>query len=160
LTNNTRRRSEFFNPEFIDSRKIHLVVFVAAFVFLRLLLLTVQPWPSAALRVKLQLDITHYYLRNYVTLCVSQKQFFLLSTHAKMFKLVMALSWSGRWRLLWWFKMCIPLKNVFVLVKYHNSWLLKSGIASRTPNICSGLLFDYTQKFHKKRVRKVIIEMN
>jgi hypothetical protein len=33
--------NEFFNPEFVDSHKICLVVFVAAFVVLRLIALRV-----------------------------------------------------------------------------------------------------------------------
>jgi len=41
MTNSTRKRTEFFNPEYVDCHKVHLVVFVAAFVILRLLTLTV-----------------------------------------------------------------------------------------------------------------------
>jgi len=37
MTNNTKMKAEFFNTEFVDPHKIYLVVFVAAFAFLRLL---------------------------------------------------------------------------------------------------------------------------
>jgi len=42
----------------------------------------------------------------------------------------------------------MSLNNVFESVKSRNSGLLKPGITARTPNIFSGLLFDYNQQFH------------
>jgi hypothetical protein len=42
----------------------------------------------------------------------------------------------------------MSLNNVFEFLKYRNSGLLKSGITAKTPNICRGFQFDYTQQFH------------
>jgi hypothetical protein len=54
----------------------------------------------------------------------------------------------------------MSLNNVFEVVKFHNSGLLKSGKTARTPNIFSGFLFDYTQQFHTNGLLKKQLSPN